>query len=104
MANRKVANEVREKIQASRIIRRLEAFVFNEPIKENNEEPAVPKMSAQQVKAALALVNKTVPDLKAIEVALDEETGKALIAAQPVGTIEEWAKSFGNPNRDHKPH
>ncbi len=60
MASRKQLwhpDEVKKKIQASQLINRLTDHALSD----------VPKMDASQVNAAKVLLNKVVPDLKAIE-------------------------------------
>lgn len=95
-------------IETTRIIKRLQAFVLGETVNQYNPktqqvEERMVEMSAQQVNAALGLLRKNLPDLKAIEVGLDEETKERLIAGRPMSE-EEWQKSFGAPSQDHKPH
>lgn len=56
-------DEVKKKIQASQLINRLEKHVFSdEPIMDNS-----------QVNAAVRLLNKVVPDLKAVEHSTDPD-------------------------------
>jgi len=67
MARRKQAfhpDEVKKKIQASQIINRLTNHALSDE----------PIMDASQVNAARALLNKVVPDLKAVEHSSDPES------------------------------
>ena len=56
--------EVKQKIQASQLINRLQNFALSDA-----EDPDFAKkaMSGDQVRAAFGLLSKVVPDLKAIE-------------------------------------
>jgi hypothetical protein len=54
--NRRHQDMVREKIRASQLINRLQDHVFGET-----------ELSATQVNAALGLLKKSIPDIKAIE-------------------------------------
>lgn len=70
MAGRKAGfrhnEDTRAKIQASMLINRLESHVqANEPI-----------LDASQVNAAKALLNKVLPDLKAVELSGQGENGE----------------------------
>ncbi len=59
---------VREKIQTSQLINRLNGFALQ------HEDPQTGKpveMSATQVKAAIALLKKTVPDLTQVEMSAE---------------------------------
>ncbi len=60
--------QAREKIKTSQLINRLNAFALREPDPQTGE---VVEMSPAQVKAAIALLKKTVPDLQVIEGNLD---------------------------------
>lgn len=59
---------VREKIKTSSLINRLQAFALREPDPQTGEPV---EMSPSQMKAAVALLKKTVPDLQVIEGAMD---------------------------------
>ena len=59
---------VRDKIKTSSLVNRLQAFALNEPDPQTGE--AV-QMSPSQMKAAVALLKKTIPDLEVIEGGLD---------------------------------
>lgn len=50
-------DEIKQKIQTSQLINRLQDHVFSDE----------PIMDASQVNAAVRLLNKSVPDLKAVE-------------------------------------
>lgn len=60
--NKRHQDMVREKIRASQLINRLENHIIPNP--ETNETV---EMTATQVTAALGLLKKAVPDLKATE-------------------------------------
>ena len=59
--------KTRDKIQTSMIVQRLEKFV-----KDDDEQS---KMSAAQVRAALGLLKKTIPDLQSIDGSIDLNHG-----------------------------
>lgn len=61
-------DEVKQKIQASQLINRLQGHVFSDE----------PLMDASQVTAALKLLGKVVPDLKAIEHSGQGENGEII--------------------------
>ena len=68
MAKRKQAfhpDEVKQKIQASQLINRLQNHALCGFVEGIDEERA--KMTDSQVRAAFGLLNKVVPDLKAVE-------------------------------------
>jgi len=103
MANRKTAGEVREKIQAQKHLRRLEHYAFSTPDPEHGNE--IPELSAQQVKVSLALLNKVVPDLRAVEIELGGKDDKPEVGSHPMtGKVEDWQDMFGSPSQDRKPH
>lgn len=103
MANKKTAEEVRQKIQALAHLRRLECYALNKPSPEEGGE--VPQMTAQQVKVSLSLLNKVVPDLRAIEIELGEGVDRPEVGSHPMtGSAENWQDMFGNHNPDRKPH
>lgn len=59
---------VKEKIKTSQLINRLNAFALSETDPQT-EKPV--DMSPAQVKAAIALLKKTIPDLQSIEGSMD---------------------------------
>ena len=61
-------DEVKKKIQASQLINRLQAHVFSDE----------PLMDASQVSAAVKLLGKVVPDLKAVEHSGTGEKGEII--------------------------
>lgn len=67
-------DEVKKKIQASQLINRLTEHVLSE----------TPTMDASQVTAATRLLNKVVPDLKAVEHSGNEEDGSIGITFKTV--------------------
>lgn len=68
----KHSDEIRAKIQASQLINRLTDHVLKGT-----------EMSASQVTAARVLLDKAVPNLKAIEHSLDEHTQAAFMLYVP---------------------
>ena len=56
---------VRDKIQTSQIINRLEAFTFG---KQDPKTKKTVEMSSGQVTAALGLLKKTLPDLSSVDI------------------------------------
>jgi hypothetical protein len=59
---------VREKIQTSQIINRLNAFTLSQADPQTGRPV---EMTPAQVKAGIALLKKTVPDLQVIEGSMD---------------------------------
>jgi hypothetical protein len=57
-------DEVKQKIQASQLINRLQNFAL---LKMGDEDAASKMMTSDQVRAAFGLLDKVVPSLKAIE-------------------------------------
>ncbi len=72
MAGRKAGfrhnDETRAKIKSTQLINRLQNHVFSDE----------PLLDASQVNAAKALLNKVLPDLKAVEVSGDEDNPLAV--------------------------
>lgn len=58
----------RTAIKTSQLVNRLQGFALNE-LDAQTDKPV--EMSPAQVKAAVALLKKTIPDLQAIEMAAD---------------------------------
>jgi hypothetical protein len=79
----------RERIRASQLINRLQAFVHGKL-----KRP----MSSSQVKAALGLLEKVIPDLKAIEHSGRIAEEVHAITAEPL-TDEEWVEIYGSRGR-----
>lgn len=73
--NARHSEMVREKIRASQLVNRLEDHVLGEL-----------DLSATQVTAALGLLKKCVPDISAVNLGQDEESG-------PIRLTFEWSKS-----------
>ena len=65
--NPAAVERIRERIQADRIIKKLESHVLD-----------AEEMSSSQVTAALGLLKKRVPDLSAVEHSGEVETTRAL--------------------------
>ena len=103
--------KLKSKIRAGQIIGRIQAFVFNEPIATNQfVEPAIPEFSAQQMKGALALLDRIMPPRSSVELTVDENAKTAVIGAQPLDE-EAWSDKWPNQqslsgprNTDPKPH
>lgn len=66
--NPKHHQSVIDKIRTSQLVNRLEGFALNE-LDPQSDKPI--DMSPAQVKAAIALLKKTMPDLSSIEGAMD---------------------------------
>ena len=89
----------KDMIRAAAIIRRLESFVLQEELSDwgGKGGPKVIQMTPHQVTAALGLLRKVLPDLKAIEMQLDEETRAAVLSAKPI-TESQWLNEYaGRP-------
>lgn len=66
--NTELNQKHRDAIRTTQLLKRLQAYIFNE-LDEQSQKPV--EMSASQVKAATALLKKTIPDLQSIEGGLD---------------------------------
>lgn len=60
--NKRMADSVREKIKTTQLIEHLQAFALDEECQGRKLD-----LSALQVKAALALINKNLPDLRSVD-------------------------------------
>lgn len=71
--NPRADERTRDLIRTTQLVKRLEAFALreNDP---QNDKPV--KMTPSQVKAAVALLKKTLPDLQNIEGGLDLRVSK----------------------------
>jgi hypothetical protein len=78
----------RERIRTAMLLNRLNKFVMGEI-----------KMSASQVAAALGLVNKTLPDLQAIEYSGEIAEPLHQVSADPP-TEDEWLQAYGGQRRN----
>jgi len=66
--NPKNDDRARDAIRTTQLVKRLGAFALSE----NDEQTGKPvEMTPAQVKAAVALLKKTIPDLQSIEGSLD---------------------------------
>lgn len=95
-ARRPHKEKTKEKIKTGMILRRLLQH-FNGEI----------EMSASQVNVGLALLRKTLPDLKSIEQTGTMAITQTVINAQPEQSAEEWVNqhaSSGNHSQARKPH
>ena len=85
------------KMRANNIIKKLEDHV------EGSAE-----MSPTQIQAAKILLNKVIPDLKAIEQTGTMDVRNTVINAQPEASKDEWVSQFkplsGDRKPDRKPH
>lgn len=111
-SNYKLQNteKLRKKIEVGTLISKLSHFALGIPLKVNQEPATLVEMSTQQVKVALALLSKCLPDLSSVEMSMNEETLNAVISAKPV-SAEEWSNEWpnqeslsGHLNTDLKPH
>lgn len=66
--NRQHAESIKEKIKTSQLVNRLSAFALSE-LDAQSGRPV--EMSPAQVKAAIALLKKTLPDLQNVEGSMD---------------------------------
>ena len=64
----RLTDDTRKKIQTSLLVNRLNAFALSQP---DPQTGAPVDMTPTQVKAAIALLKKTIPDLQVIEGNLD---------------------------------
>jgi hypothetical protein len=89
------SERTRERIRTWIIVNRLQAFCLgeNDP---STGKPVV--MSASQVTAALGLLKKTLPDLKAVEHSGDVEAMVYVVTADPP-TEAEWQERYGGTGR-----
>ncbi len=79
---------VRQKIRGTLLILRLQKFVMGKI-----------EMDRTQVTAALGLLNKVLPDLKALEVSGEVESRSYVVAPEEAKTIEAWqAKHAPKPS------
>lgn len=78
-------DEVRNLIRANRIIVRLQQFVLGRKF-----QGAQVKMSAAQVRAALGLLNKILPDLSAVNVVADLNHSYVARTPQISPSAEQW--------------
>jgi hypothetical protein len=74
----------RERIRTGMLLNRLQNFVMGRG----------PPMSPHQVTAALGLLAKTIPDLRAIEHAGETEHTFHTVSGEPL-TEEAWAELYG---------
>jgi hypothetical protein len=93
--NRRDQDKIRAKIQGGELIRHLQAFALDMPIKINGAVPRVPKMTPHRIRAALGLLNKVLPDLKVTEIQAEVEHRKNVVSSEPL-TEGEWEEKFGN--------
>jgi len=98
MANRKILNDLdkdklRAKIKSAMLIREVQAFALGTALKRPDGKMHVPKMTPTKLRAILALLNKTLPDLKSEELTIEDVTKDRVIAATPQQSEEEWAEA-----------
>ena len=60
---RRQSDRTREAIKTTQLVRRVQQFALGEPDDKGN----LFEMTGNQLRAALALINKNIPDLRAIE-------------------------------------
>jgi hypothetical protein len=86
-------DEVRAKIQASKLVQALQDFIF-ETVDKNGRRLA--DLSMPQVRAIDVLLKKVVPDLTRTLISADLNV--RYVAELPkVLTKEEWVRKYGNP-------
>jgi len=66
--NPKNDEKARDAIRTTQLIKRLQGFALNE-LDDQSNRPV--EMSPAQVKAAVALLKKTIPDLQSVEMSAD---------------------------------
>ena len=110
MARKTTYQKVREedrraKISISRHLKKL--FDIQKELENNADDVNVPalRLSAD---ISLRLLQKRLPDLKAIEHTGEVNQIHSVINAEPEKSVDEWQKqlttSSGDHNPDHKPH
>ena len=77
-----LSENTRLRIKTTKIVQRLHDFVYGKV-----------EMSPAQVRAAEVLLNKTLPNLQAIEVDLTGDNVQRVINAQPM-TADEWTTEY----------
>ena len=94
--NNRDRQKLRDKIQADKIIRELQAFGLGIKLKRSNGEMHVPKLTTNKIKVLLALLGKTLPDIRAEEVTTlsDEEVVERVISGEPLSE-EAWTDEYG---------
>ena len=102
--------QMRSRVKATQLLTLLHAFVFGTPLKVNGREASIPELTAMQVKTALALLDKVLPNLTSVELQMDEDTTRFVIGAKPY-TGQEWLDEWrqqqalsGPPNTDLNTH
>jgi cytochrome c1 len=76
--NAEQRERARAAIQTTQLVRRLQFFALSEP------DPAsgmVPDLSASQIKAIETLLNKTLPNVQAVQLTGDDDNGPVRIEA-----------------------
>lgn len=87
-------DETRSRIAAARIIDRLQNFALG-------DNPDA--MSPTQVSAAVALLNKVIPNLQSVENKSEETKIYVLRAPNPAKDATEWLNQYGPKVIEHAP-
>ena len=90
MAKRKMlfhSDGVRQKIQATQLIHRLQKFAFGEI-----------ELTMTQVRAIEILLRKSIPDLAAVEIK-SEQTHRYVVEVPPLLDRDEWQRKYGQSPR-----
>lgn len=87
-------DETRSRIAAARVIDRLQNFVLG-------DNPDA--MSPTQVTAAVALLNKVIPNLQSVETKSEETTIYVLRAPSPAQDAKEWLNNYVPKTIEHVP-
>jgi hypothetical protein len=86
--------ETRARIKAHKLLERVQNFALG------NDPEA---MSANQLRAALSLLDKVVPSLQTVEVKSEETRTYVLRAPSPAKDAQEWLTKFGPKTIEHVP-
>lgn len=86
--------ETRARIKAHKLLERVQDFALG------NDPDA---MSANQLRAALSLLDKVVPSLQTVEVKSENTTTYVLRAPSPAQDAKEWVNQYSPKVIDHSP-
>jgi len=93
--NNRDRQKLRDKIQSDKIIRELQAFGLGIKLKRNNGGYHVPNLTALKVKTLFGLLDRTLPAIRAEEVATTtEEVVERVISASALSE-DEWTDQYG---------
>lgn len=91
MLRPETAEQLRNQIRATQIVKRLAAFALGENDPQNNKPI---EMTPHQVTAALGLLRKSVPDLASIEQHI-EDSRERVVSGEPLND-DQWEKRYGD--------